>query len=147
MFFYYPFDTDGPLDDKTRLDRFLEDTESFLSRLVFHKRAFVESLYDDVVDAWTAAKVRFSRARQALQTVGHGSLEKAGLTGAELKLKLRNIEHFFGELLSSVGGTTLRSFLDTIDSLLKSLAEAIGVGTALEEIKDAIRDAFAWARA
>lgn len=147
-FHYYGLDGEPPPQktDRERLYVFLDDVKSFLSRLTKHPVAFVHGLYDDVVQAWRAAESRFDDAKDELRKVSEGELERAGLVGAELKLKLRNVEHAFGELITMLGGDTLRRFFGTINNLLKSLADAAGFGTALEEIKDAIRDALAWSK-
>jgi hypothetical protein len=150
MNFYYDYQPNSPtVPAKTDLDRlteFVDDVKSFLRRLSKHRPAFVHDVYDDVVNAWKTVESRFDGAIDSIRQAPHAALEKAGLTGAELKLKLRNVEHAFGELLTRNALGTLRHLFDTINSLLKSIAEACGIGTALEEIKDAIRDAMAWAR-
>lgn len=150
MYFYYDLDPTSPaVPQKSDLDRltdFMNDVKWFLRRLSKHRPAFVHDLYDDVVDAWKAVEHRFDDAINSIGQAAQGALQRAGLTGPELKLKLRNVEHAFGELLTRNAFGTLRHFFDTINSLLKSIAEACGIGTALEEIKDAIRDALAWAR-
>jgi len=147
MYFDYAYDPSGPMmSDTDRLAEFLGDVKWFLGRLSKHKPAFIEGVYDDVVNAWKAVEHRFNKAIQQVRITANDALEAAGLTGPELKLKLRNVEHAFGELVTSRVSGTLRHFFDTINSLLKSVAEACGLGTALEEIKDAIRDALAWAR-
>jgi hypothetical protein len=151
MYFYYDLDSashqGAPISvDRNRVIQFLSDVKSFLSRLTKHSSAFVVGMHAIVVDAWSEAEKRFDDAATAAKTATDEALHNSGLRGAELKLKLRNVEHAFGELVTMYGGDTLRRFFNTINSLLKSIAEALGVGTALEEIKDAIRDALDWAR-
>lgn len=133
-------------NDINKLETFLKDVEDFLDRLVKHKRAFAEDIYGTVVAAWKSAKVRFSDAVTRLRQTPSNFLEDRGLTGDELKLKLRNVENAFGDILLQIGGQALLKFFDVIDTLLKSVADAIGVGTVLEEIKDAIKGALSWAR-
>ena len=149
MNFFYDFDPSPPSRDKAvdALTEFLRDVKSFLGRLSKHRPAFIDDVYRDVVAAWNAVERKFDDAIRSVDGAAQATLEKAGLMGAELKLKLRNVEHAFGELLTRHVPGTLRRFFDTINSLLKSIADACGVGTALEEIKDAIRDALAWAHA
>ncbi|MES2714568.1 MAG: hypothetical protein V4795_02305 [Pseudomonadota bacterium] len=151
MYFYYDLDSTSPpgsslAGDRNRVIQFLGDVKSFLSRLTKHSTAFVNGMHTVVVDAWSAAESRFDHAATVAKTATDEALHNSGLRGAELKLKLRNVEHAFGELITMYGGDTLRRFFNTINSLLKSIAEALGIGTALEEIKDAIRDALDWAR-
>lgn len=133
-------------DDKTKIRLFLEDVQDFLARLVKHRAAFIDALYDDVVQAWGAASMRFGQAIAKVSQISESKLEQSGLTGPELKLKLRNVEHSFGQVLLQAGGPALLKLFDTIDSLLQSVADALGVGTALQEIKDAIKGALVWAR-
>ena len=142
MYFHY----DAIDEDNDKLVKFLRDVQSFLDRLVQHKRAFAADIYDTVASAWGKAKNRFDTAIQKTTNIAVEKLDSRGLTGEELKLKLRNVENAFGDLLTQFGGQSLLRLFDVIDTLLKSLADAVGVGTALEEIKDAIKGALIWAR-
>ena len=136
--------------DITRISVFLDDVKYFLWRLVRHKPAFIEELYDDVVNAWQSAKQRFEVAKQIIATrLGQGTdqfisqLQEFGLLGSELKLKLRNIEHQFGNLISMNSENPLKIIFDSINNLLDSVLGFLGIHNALKEIKDAIRDALA----
>jgi hypothetical protein len=135
--------------DITRISVFIEDVKYFLWRLVKHKPAFVDNLYDDVVNAWNASKRHFETAHASIaRLLNEGStqfisrLHDFGLLDSELKLKFRNIEHQFGDLISMNSKKALKKLFACINNVLDCILEALGVHKAIIEIKDAIRDAL-----
>lgn len=132
--------------DITRIAVFLDDVMYFLDKLVKHRSAFIDDLYDDVIHAWNSAKQRFTTAKDAIVSfLNNGSdqfvsqLQEFGLLDSELKLKLRNIEYQFGDLISMNATDLLKKLFDSINNLLDNVLGILGVHNALKEIKDALR--------
>ena len=105
----------GVDDDASRLRDFIEDTKFFLWRLTIHRPAFIDDLFDDLTNAWNAAHTAFDKALTALKNVLEYKLEEHRLTGPQLRLKLRNVEQSFGDLISGLGSSALGKLLNAIN--------------------------------
>ena len=143
MTFHYYDTVYSPTSDVARLDEFLQDTKLFLWRLTRHSSAFIHELYNDVSNAWDNAQESFEDARDRLNKVAQETLEEHGLTGDQLRLKLRNVEKYFGDLISGMGSTALEKLLNVVNNLLDSIIQALGIPGVIKEIKDAIKSALA----
>lgn len=74
---------------------------------------------------------------EKIRTAPSERLRAAGLTGAQLELKLAIVEFFRNEL--QLGESVFGKLVDAIDTLLDSLIGAAGLASALKELKDAVR--------
>lgn len=79
-----------------------------------------------------------------------GQVVRHGLGGAQLDFELATVRYWAQRFidrqsiaLDRAAKGVLRWLLNAINTLLTSLASAVGAGTALQEMKDAIRDAIA----
>jgi hypothetical protein len=146
---YYP--PEESAQDIRRISAFLDDVKYFLWRLVKHKPAFIDDIYDDVVEAWNSSKQHFMTAKlsmvnqlnqEAEQFISR--LREFGLLASELKLKLHNVEHWFGELISTHSKKALPKLFACMNNILDSLLEAIfpHKHKVIIEFKNCIRDAL-----
>lgn len=109
--------------------------------------------------AWEDTVGQFRRLEQSVINIGPGEVARHGLGGAQLKFKLANVARWSerlgdGDLPTPDDATMarlpakwrkyIRHLLNSINNLLKSILDAVGAGSALQEIKDAIKDALAW---
>lgn len=76
-----------------------------------------------------------------------GKFQRAGLYGAQLDIKERQVTEANAEVRESLGQRARRFFrspfkkwIDRINNFLVSLASATGLGEALKELKDCLRD-------
>ena len=71
------------------------------------------------------------------------NIQSHGLGGAQLDFKLRTVEFWADRVRHpNIGSRWIRRLLDAIDTLLDSILDAVGIGSSIKEIKDAIRDAM-----
>ena len=65
-------------------------------------------------------------------------LRRKGLSGAQLKLKLDIVDYFRRKKSSSSAFKWLKKMIDAIDALLDSILRALGIDSALKELKDGL---------
>lgn len=133
------------IDDGEKRKLFVVWVKESLDCLVNEKEyehLFVDELVIPMRSAWKEAKPLFEDFEKEVVNLEDGVVEQHGLAGAQLDFKLATVRHWAGIFLSSALRPILRWLLKAIDTLLKSLLSATPVGTALEEMKDAISDAI-----
>ncbi len=68
-------------------------------------------------------------------------IQEHGLSGRHLRFKLEVIRYLNGRY-AATGKGILKKLLDAIDTLLKSIIKAAGLGDAAEKLKDFIKDSI-----
>ena len=111
---------------------------------------FVPDLIGPMAEAWSEAEPDFEVLADSVANLGPGQVLRHGLGGAQLEFKLATVRYWAQRFidqqsiaLNRVAKGILRWLLDAINTLLTSLASAVGAGTALQEMKDAVRNAIA----
>lgn len=99
---------------------------------------FDERLLPPMRAAWDETRPRFDIVAGRAAEIGPGAIEEHGLAGRQLQYKLAVVEHRNGIFRSLGGVLGFRRVIETIDTLLKSILDAAGVGGGLAEIKDYI---------
>lgn len=137
----------GGQGDRARLAEFLRNTQQFISNTVETgtdpngNYLFYDELRPVMRAAWEEVREHFDRAYGALQEVSDNRLWLHGLTGSQLGFKL-GVVNWIGQRYARLDGKSLfRKLIDAIDTLLESILDALGVGGAISEFKDAMRDA------
>ncbi len=134
--------------DRNTLLSFLQFYQKFLSELLETGRdakgdfLFVKELFQPIKMAWEEMDNHFNMAATALKNVSDDRLVMYGLYGEQLKLKIAVLARANNKFTKFGGKSLLRRLLDTIDNLLGSILGAIGVGDALAEVKDSIKDSI-----
>lgn len=85
----------------------------------------------------------FVRLHEAVAAADPQELERHGLYGAQLKWKLSNINFSLTRFLEQRTAGLLDRLLDSIDALLDSLLGAVPGGSAVKELKEAVRNSIA----
>ena len=113
-------------------------------------RVFVPDLIGPMEDAWGEVEPQFEVLADSAADLAPGQVVRHGLGGAQLDFKLATVRYWAQRFidqqsiaLNRAAKGILRWLLNAINTLLTSLASAVGAGTALQEMKDAIRDAIA----
>ena len=113
-------------------------------------RVFVPDLIGPMEEAWMEAEPGFEVLADSVVHLNPGQVLAHGLWGAQLEFKLGTVRYWAQRFIDqqSIGLTRaakgiLRWLLNSINTLLTSLASAVGAGTGLQEMKDAIRNAIA----
>lgn len=104
---------------------------------------FDERLLPPMRAAWEEARPRFDYVAARAAEIGPGAIAEHGLAGRQLQYKLAVVEHRNGIFRSLGGVLGFRRVIEAIDTLLKSILDAAGVGGGLAEIKDYIGHATA----
>lgn len=73
------------------------------------------------------------------------TLSHHGLEGVQLKWKLSNINFWLRRFIDERTAALLERLLASVDALLKSILGAIGAGSAIEELKEAVLNSIALA--
>lgn len=138
------FDAASYLSDFTRaledqLHEALEEEPGVLIPIEFHALA---------LEAYAPVPRELALMRDAIGSVGHAALDRHGLTGASLRLKLFMIgaqSDRYQAQRRSAGPRPARGLfkklLEYIDILLESLADALGIGGLVAEFKKCIEKA------
>lgn len=108
-----------------------------------YRELFVDDLYDSMAAAWADAGAQFDWLPAAVAELRPDQVANHGLGGDQLSFKLATVRYWatrFLEAPLALRSRLLRRLLDAIDTLLESLLDALGVGSSLKEMKDAIRD-------
>ena len=115
-----------------------------------YSRVFVPALIGPMGDAWREVEPEFEVLAGSVADLTPGQVVRHGLGGAQLDFKLATVRYWAQRFIDQQPIALIWSakrllwfLLNAINTLLKSLASAVGAGTALQEMKDAIRDAIA----
>lgn len=107
-----------------------------------------EELHALMLEAYEAVPLELALMRDAIGMVGHAALERHGLTGPSLRLKLYMIgaqsDRYQVERRARgprPARGLFKKLLEYIDILLESLADALGVGGLVAEFKKCIEKA------
>lgn len=132
-------------NDKERLVIFLDDTLLVLQDVIDSPTTLIPTtLHVPFKNAWTEFDQSFDRdnAKAKIRALSDQQLDNAGLRGAQASVKLSLFQRFRNLFTGNRVKDRLRKLLDAIDTLLESLIEAAGLGHALKEIKEAIKNAL-----
>ncbi|MBS0223702.1 MAG: hypothetical protein JSR91_23490 [Proteobacteria bacterium] len=138
---------DPATDPRPVLYQFVISVRDFLDELVREGRdptgtpLFVERLLGFMGPAWEEGRPIFEGLAVAISDASPERLREHGLSGRQLGFKLEVIRYLNEQYLAS-GKGILRRLLDAIDTLLKSIIKAAGLGDAAEELKDFIKDSI-----
>ncbi len=135
-------------DDKEKIIRFLFEVRRFLSLVLETgedskgKFLFIKELHSSLRETWVVVEPYFDVAIGNSRNVTKDRLVQHGLVGIQLDMKIE-IFNFMKRKYKSVGGKSiLRRLFDAIDTLLESILAAIGVGGAISEFKDSVKNSI-----
>ena len=132
-------------DDAAKRAQFVRWVLEALKRLVEgqeYRGLFADDLHRDMEAAWNDAVAGFGEFPRAVAALQPEEVDRHGLAGPQLRFKLATVR-YWTERFQGGGenaGFVLRRLLDAIDTLLDSLLAAVGAGSSLKELKDAIRN-------
>lgn len=139
-----PFPNLDDIDDSAKRSQFVGwviDALQFLVEDQEYHELFVDGLVGDMDAAWNDARPAFAGFPGAAGELPADRILNHGLAGAQLDFKLATVRYWAGRFgQDGVNRFVLGRLLDSIDTLLDSLLAAMGVGSSLTELKDAIRN-------
>ena len=105
---------------------------------------FPHDLQESIRQAWEEFEGSFDidANKKRIAEMSGESIRRAGLLGAQLRLKVEVIGRFRQMWIEKLGKKWLKFLLSAIDTLLKSIIAAAGIDKALEEIKDILLNAL-----
>ena len=132
------------MSDRTDLADFMVSVKDILQQVVeWRDLLFREELREPIADAWQAMHSAFDDVRLGLvegdEVVSEQALERIGLTGKQLDLKLIGFNGAWDKFKQWGTVKLLKRLLDWIDIILGSLASLIPGADAIEEFKDAAK--------
>jgi hypothetical protein len=123
----------------TSLEGLLKELTSGSARNHYFSR-LPPGLRESMRRAWTETGPRFEELQAAIKAAELGVLKKHGLTGLELGFKIDAINYLINKFnkawLKFWGVGWLKKLLECMDTVLKSLAEAVHAGGAINELKE-----------
>lgn len=135
--------------DPAKREQFVSWVLETLTSLVTNQdgdddQLFVQGLRVAMNAAWNEAHAGFAELPAAAAALPLEQVRRHGLAGDQLAFKLATVRYWAGQFQDAdqSPGFVLRRLLDAIDTLLDSLLAAIGVGSSLKELKDAVRDSL-----
>jgi hypothetical protein len=140
-------ETPGGREAGARLLEFVDGTQKTLGDVVRDGRdpignsLFVPSLVPAMQRAWDEMPGEFDRLRSELNSLSNIQIANHGFTTAQLNFKLGVIAHWWQRFSERGGRWIFRKLLEAIDNVLDSLIDALGVGGAIKEMKEAILSA------
>lgn len=96
----------------------------------------------DVLDEMDSDE-HFIRLRELVQLMENTSILEHGLYGLQLKWKLSNINFSLRRFMEQRTAALFDRLLSSIDALLDSILAAVPGGSAVKELKEAIRNSVA----
>jgi hypothetical protein len=134
----------SPADDLAELRIFVHHQVWLLQAIVDDERYIPPELLDDVRMAWDSARRDLEHLAERLSPGDNNypfsQLEKHGLTGAPLRMKMRAWRSRFFGFGRRMNRRWLRSVLRWSDTILSSLVDAMTLGAAGKEFKEAIEN-------
>lgn len=139
---------------RQELTVFLAETLGFLRNLCLENNdVFLEMFREKIRNAWLEFEGDFvwSEAEEIINNLSDDKLEKHGLYGNQLDLKLSAVgfwregfdrlrERFnLREITKELLLEWLKWLIDAIDTVLESFLEITGISGAIKEIKDCLR--------
>jgi hypothetical protein len=138
------------LEDREALRRFLSELREVLARVLEDSPDLFGEAAGDLREAWQELVVsglfEFLDRQLASEDLdmplehGYSVLDLAGLTGANLRLKLRGWDRAYAAWQARP--RILRPVIRWADSLLGSVTGVIGAAEALKELKEAMSNAY-----
>ncbi len=137
-------------ESKQMLIQFISEAYGFIARLIQDEKLYFsifpsapKELYGSCREAWGELPHSFTieGATRQIKNASGGLLVKAGLFGAQLKLKLEALRYRMSQWTKSISRPVSKvayKVLEAIDTVLDSLVQALGVGEALKEAKDVL---------
>lgn len=147
----YPQSDYGQLSDEERLASFLDDVHEILDQIVGDERLFVEGTHEDVVALWEETRGLIPTVQRTLRGQDadlegppplDARLERAGLTGNSLRVKLSVFDKLWDRLKRRWTPKRIVGVLGVVNSMLGSLATAIGAAEPLKEAKEIVEGLF-----
>jgi hypothetical protein len=138
---------DPASDPRRILAHFVISVRDFIDELVRENRdprgrpLFVEGLLEFMRPGWEEGRPIFESLAVAISDARLDRVQEHGLSGQQLRFKLEVIRYLNQRYLA-IGKGILKKLLDAIDTLLKSIIKAAGLGDAAEELKDFIKDSI-----
>ena len=150
-------------DDGELRQNFVQKTYTFLEYLVKGEEGgfrALSGLDDPFLDqAWNEVAGSFSALEKSVTHIDSLKVSRHGIGGAQLRFKLGNVARW-SQRLTELGSPErdflnnwrlpdrwrdyIEYLLESINNLLTSILEALGFGTDVQEMKDAIKDAINW---
>lgn len=132
--------------EKDTLRGFVNDTKAFIDELLSEKQSFriVPSLLATLRTAWLSPTMaaRFQQLLAQVNLLGSDQISNHGLGGIDLDAKIDVIKYLHSRFLLRGGSHLLKRLIDAIDNLLESILDAAGFGSAIKELKDAVKEAI-----
>jgi hypothetical protein len=138
---------DGTGDPRPVLKSFVLNVRDFLDELVRDnmdpqgQALFVPELVTFMREAWAEGRSLFDAIAEGIPRLTDGALRDHGLGGQQLRFKLTVIRHF-NERYLVLGKSILKKLLELIDTLLKSIISALGLGEGAAELKEYIEQSI-----
>ncbi|MEO0689203.1 MAG: hypothetical protein AAFY51_02770 [Pseudomonadota bacterium] len=137
----------GPTDSARLIVRFLEWVDKLFQAVRTHTPSFEEDDYfeNGFGELFGPAYDEFTEQRQvqiaeALVLERSSALERHGLTGDQLNLKLVAVRHWVEKYIADPSPNLFFRILSPINTLLKSILDAVGASTAFKELKEALEN-------
>jgi hypothetical protein len=135
---------------KEKLQDFIELTHSLIHHLVYEgfdvngRPFFFEDLIIEIREAGDEFEKDFEvdQALKQIQETAPQKLQKSGLYGKQLHLKLSVVKKWKERFSRRRVKRILLELLDAVDTVLDSLLAVTGIDQALKEIKDILRNAI-----
>jgi len=141
-----------PGQEREVLREFTDAVDRFLGNLIETAAEnpddsfFLPDLIPLMHQTWRTEMPReFAVLRDGIPGMPDAQLERHGFRGLQLHFKLGVVRARVREFVAGGVGDALSRLLDSIDGVLDSLLDAAGVGTAIKEFKEALKNAIAGA--
>lgn len=138
----------GEGDPRPALQGFLHNFRLFLNDLLFQpfdqdgRLLFQEQFLKDLQGAWVETEKYFDAAITAIEKCGDEDLERHGLTGVALRIKLRVVE-WWNQQYAKRGKPVLGRLLKVVDGVvLDSILDVIKGGKLISEFKEVVDGAI-----
>jgi hypothetical protein len=101
-----------------------------------NKGELPQDLYELLRDAWKELGGRFDEISKKLDEVKIDVLEKAGLAGVQLHLKMRAFYMLFEDFSKSSSGQNLKKLLKIIGTIWESISDVLKLPDIMHAIKE-----------
>lgn len=144
----FPTTSDFHKSDRDLLLQFLQAFRELLGNVVETGRdprgseLFAMELMAPMRSAFSEVQDHFGRLQSAVREgLPPERIAEHGLSGQQLRFKLATVSYRAQRYLQLGGFFRFQWLLDTIEGLLDSIIDAAGVGGAIKEYKEAVRNA------
>ena len=142
----FPSVNDFGQTDRNLLISFLNAVYELLAQAVETTRdplggeLFVEELIGPMQAAFPELREYFGRVEAAVRELPNVRMIEHGLTGPQLRFKLAGVSYRDGIYRQLGRIFHFKGLLDTLEALLDSILDAAGIGGAIKEFKEAVRN-------